>query len=365
MAIFFDGISSAAHTVSLSYDEYFIYINSQKAEIDEIWPFSQLTIDSFNNSDEVSISFGNKFPNQRLHISLSENPEIYDRVHKSLSPIEKTYQGLKSKNAVGIVVMSLLTIGVTMWLYLQHVSPFIGEQAAVMIPLSVEKQIGESSFSQFTSFSDIDTAKSKLLNEFYQVCGYQSEYDVTLTCLDERMVNAFALPGGHIVVYDEIIEMTDCYTQLAALLAHELAHVNLRHSMKQLARSVSGYLVFSVLTGDIAGSSSVILEQAKNLNELSNSRKYENESDSEGLQYMMQSQIDPRGMVELFEKLLAYDSELLDSITRSEKFEYLEFLSTHPTVNNRLDDLNEKIKNSAFTIEESYELDSLWHLLHN
>ena len=236
----------------------------------------------------------------------------------------------------------------------------------------MEIRMGKSITNNFISFAEVDTVKSEWLTAFFKECGYQSDYPIHLTYLKGDVVNAFAAPGGQIVVYEDMLQLTENSNELAGLLAHELAHVNQRHSMKNLARSLSSYLVLSVLTGDVGGISGVILENANNLNEMANSRSFEKEADEVGLEYMFDNNIDPKGMVSLFENLLGYSSEMtdslstfpnLDSLSIKPKEEYMAILSSHPTSKQRIDYLSEEINKEIFQVKVNAKRDSLWQLM--
>ncbi|WP_446914219.1 M48 family metalloprotease, partial [Klebsiella pneumoniae] len=81
-------------------------------------------------------------------------------------------------------------------------------------------------------------------------------------------VNAFAVPGGFIVVHDAILDEMEHHEELAGLLGHEIGHVQLRHSTKAIARSLSYYMLLSLLFGDVSGIAAVIVDNASTLNNL-------------------------------------------------------------------------------------------------
>ncbi len=176
-----------------------------------------------------------------------------------------------------------MVIGLVLFSYVKWISPFVGERAAAFIPVAVENQIGGSSFAQITSLFEMDSSKTEILTEFYQACGFSSDYNIRLHFFDNDMVNAFAVPGGQIAIFQDIVDETECWDELAALIAHEQAHVDQRHSLKIMTQALSSYLVLSLLTGDIGGVSGIVLENVNQFNQLANSREFEKEADVEGL----------------------------------------------------------------------------------
>ena len=104
------------------------------------------------------------------------------------------------------------------------------------------------------------------------------------------------------MIYSGILEMIEEEDELAALLAHEVSHINGRHSLRTISRDLSTYLLLSILTGDVGGFSSVIIENSNLISSLSFSRSLEKEADLDGIKLMINADINPQGMVELFKR---------------------------------------------------------------
>ena len=373
-AKYFDGKSSKPHPVTIQYSNNSIHISGMDdSSINRFWKVDACTIESLNSGNILLISYGD-FPKESLQIHQDQHPNLSAALLEQQNNIAQTYQKLKHYNPITIVALSAFFVVSTVFLYITYLSPWVGEQAVKIIPASIEINMGKSIANNFIALAEIDTLKSEWLNEFFETCNYASDYPIELTYLKGDVVNAFAAPGGQIVVYEDMLQLTENADELAGLLAHELAHVNQRHSMKNLAKSLSSYLILSVITGDVGGISGLILEQANNVKEMANSRTFEREADEKGLDYMKESRIDPNGMVQLFENLLAYSESPLDSLSISSfpaldslqylpKEEYLEILSSHPTSQQRITYLTERISSEQFTIEANTRRDSLWQLL--
>jgi predicted Zn-dependent protease len=121
--------------------------------------------------------------------------------------------------------------------------------------------------------------------------------------IQDPLPNAVALPGGHLVVTTGLLEMTDKPEEIAAVLAHEIAHVRLKHGFRKLISSAGPYLIFSIcmqghrgLAGFLGGSSGLLIGQ-------SFSQEYELEADAAGWDYLVKARIDPRSMVSVLKKL--------------------------------------------------------------
>jgi Zn-dependent protease with chaperone function len=117
--------------------------------------------------------------------------------------------------------------------------------------------------------------------------------------LDSRMVNAFALPGGPVLVTTAMLEFLESPEELAGVLSHEISHVTRRHGVERMVRDQGLSLV---LRGD-SSISKVLVAQAAWLGSMSYSRENENEADASGVSLCLDSAVDPRGLPAFFERL--------------------------------------------------------------
>jgi beta-barrel assembly-enhancing protease len=152
-------------------------------------------------------------------------------------------------------------------------------------------------------------------------------YTFRVTVVQRDVVNAFAAPGGHIVVFSGLLHKTERPEELAGVLAHEMSHVLRRHGTKALFRDVSTSIFFSLLLGDAGGAMGAVLESAKTLGDLHYSRAAEEEADSDGLKMVDAAGIDPAAMISFFEKL---------EQRRGAEPDYLKYVSTHPLTRDRI-----------------------------
>src|SRR5712671_1639653 len=157
-------------------------------------------------------------------------------------------------------------------------------------------------------------------------------------CVNSKEINAFALPGGFVFVNRGAIEVSDNEAQLAAVMAHELSHVALRHgtaqaSKAQLAQGAAG--IFGGLFGGSGGGA--ILTQGVALGAggilLHYSRTDETQADVLGTQALYDAGYDPRAMAQFFEKL--------EGETKGKNPP--QFLSDHPNPGNRVERVDEEI----------------------
>src|SRR5207302_1800985 len=105
--------------------------------------------------------------------------------------------------------------------------------------------------------------------------------------VDDGTVNAFAVPGGQVVLLRGLVERTRTPEELAGVLAHELQHVIQRHATRLLLQHASTGLVLVAVSGDITGAMAYGIESARMLGTLRYSRHLESEADVEGLRMLL------------------------------------------------------------------------------
>jgi len=146
-------------------------------------------------------------------------------------------------------------------------------------------------------------------------------------------VNAFAVPGGFIYVNRGLIERSNNMSELAGVLAHEIAHVVERHSVEQMEKAQGANLAANVLYGVLLGRAPTGVEQAGiqvggSAVFAHYTRDAEREADRDAVQFTVASGIHPRGIVTMFQTLMA---ERRSNPSRVERW-----FSTHPGTEERI-----------------------------
>lgn len=147
---------------------------------------------------------------------------------------------------------------------------------------------------------------------------------------EDAAVNAFAIPGGHVVVFTGLIDAADSAEEVAGVLAHEIQHVVQRHSLKAMVRQMGWRAAVSLVVGGLGGD--MIGDLATQLGALKFGRDQETEADRHGLGLLKQAKIDPREMISFFEKLANHEQG------------GFALLSTHPASRERIAALESEIK---------------------
>ena len=347
-AAFFDGKSSASRTVELQVNDRIGEFRFTPEEGDPIvWQLSDIRHEKYGNYLEIknvndTMAFlqvtDTEFIKEFLfHLNRDGKIGIYEKL-LSL--------GFKKHLIIALALLASIILG---YIFL---TPVVAEKAVVLIPESFDNNLGSSFMVEYMTKNSVDEEKSELLNEFSRQLELNNTRPLKFTVVDSKIVNAFALPDGNIVLYTGLLNKMETYEELAGLIGHEVIHVNQRHSMKMLCKNLVGYIFISVVLSDINGIMSVIADNAHNLNNLSYSREYEREADLEGTALMIQNKIDPYGMLKLFERLQEDD-----------KFTVPEFFSSHPVTNDRIRYIEEYILHKKHDLEYNAVLSDLFDRL--
>lgn len=187
-----------------------------------------------------------------------------------------------------------------------------------------EKKLGDMLWKIFSK-SDREV-KDKLLTQsldsiLVKLCDHNDiqKENIRLHILEKDEVNAFALPDGHLVVYTGLIAACESPEELAGVMAHELAHIELDHVMKRLVKEIGLSVLVSMTTG--SGGGEIAKEIARTLSSSAFDRKQEKEADIAAVDYMTAADIDPQPFGEFLYRLGGKSGRM---------GEYLSWISTHP-----------------------------------
>ena len=234
----------------------------------------------------------------------------------------------------GFVVVALAAIVVAAWFAYRDGIPWAARQVAAHIPHEVEIELSEETLQAMDRFalrpSRLDPARARSIAAGFaslrQASGLPAR--TRLEFRDGGFVgpNALALPGGVVIITDQLVELMDD-SQVIAVLAHELGHVEGRHSTRHLlSQSLHAFLAMAVMgdssavAGVAAGFPTVMLATAY-------SRDFEREADAYALALLRRAGLPPQDF-----------AVALDKLRRAARPERdLGYLATHPNIGERIE----------------------------
>jgi beta-barrel assembly-enhancing protease len=209
---------------------------------------------------------------------------------------------------------------------------------------SLDKQVmwGKQFSEQVEQSSKVvkDPVVNEYINRLAQNIVRNSDAKVpfTVKVLDDDTVNAFALPGGYFYVFSGLVLAADNESELAGVMAHEIAHVAACHAAREQTRGQLANLAtipLILVGGGIGYGAYQAMGIAVPLTFMKFSRGFEADADYLGVQYLYNSGYDPKGMPDMFEKLAALEKKKPGALSKA--------FDTHPQTPDRIEKTQSEI----------------------
>lgn len=172
---------------------------------------------------------------------------------------------------------------------------------------------------------------------------FDSEFEWNVHIInDDSVLNAFCTPGGYIYFYTGLIRYLDNDAQFAGVMGHEMSHAAKRHSTEQMTKAYGLQVLLSVVLGENPNMvAQMAAELAAGMASLAFSREDEYEADEYSVKYLYETTYDARGVAGFFEKIGGAGQPP-------------EFLSTHPSPDNRIEKITEVWQSLGGRTGETY-----------
>lgn len=215
--------------------------------------------------------------------------------------------------------------------------PVLAEKIAERVPFEYERNLGDQAIAWLDqqemfqpSELDEDTRK-ELTGGFTRLSqGLPRQSQLRLEFRNAPFVgpNAFALPGGIVVITDQMIDLAESPEEVYAVLAHEIGHVERRHSLRHIIQNSVTAAVAAAFTSDVSSLTLAVSGIPVLLAQARYSREFETEADTFGFALLKRNDISPENFATLMERL---------SANRNPRTEgRMAFLSTHPVTAERI-----------------------------
>jgi predicted Zn-dependent protease len=328
-AHYLDGRTAIRHRVTITVTPTALQILTSGGEIKQ-WPYGQIRqTQGIYNGEPVRLEFGPE-PAEAVVIS---SPALLTNIHKAAPAIAQHLHNPSWRRArarwtfcaaLGVV---LLIVGLYRWGI-----PGMAAVATPYVPLAWEETLGQRVIEHLAPEARQcrDPDRLRKLNHVVQALAATrptSPYRIRISVVDDPEINAFAAPGGQVVILRGLLEQTDSPEQLAGVLSHELQHVYQRHSTRAILEQTATSFILTAVSGDLSGGLAWGLEGARSVGSLHYSRAHETEADIEGLRMMQAARLNPAAMIAFYQVMQTADRDHAG---------LPDFLSTHPDVDERL-----------------------------
>jgi Putative Zn-dependent protease, contains TPR repeats len=316
------------------------YTNEQGVELRWNWPLSHLR----HVEGQSDLKWGQAPLGVYTNV-MTPTARLYVRDGRLRAALETDAPNLRRKTPMtgkgrlaGLIAGAVASVAFIVFVLI----PLIADQLAAGLPIEGERALGDKTYQQVRDslgtvlpLNECTGERGVLaLREMEAKLIAVSDLDreaVQLTVLDHDMINAFALPGGRIVVMRGLIDASEAPEEVAAVIAHEMGHVAHRDPTRHALRSVGTFGVLSLVFGDFAGGTVVLL----GVNQLVNaqySQGAESAADAYAHALLPKAGVSPGALAPLFERLreeygdsegiashLASHPKLGDRVTRAEE----------------------------------------------
>ncbi len=312
--------------------------------------FEGLEITQGGASDRLI--FFNHPANSEWRFYCSDRSVLKNPILKHYTHLNTAMSKARNKRRLNwLVLVTVLMLCVMVPLGMLGNMDIASKYLAKEVPKEWEEKLGESSFDQYSLQYDImDRAQAKqLLTPLVQpllTALPDKRYDYKFYINDDPQLNAFALPGGIVVINSGLILAADSAEEVLGVLSHEIIHVREQHGIRNLISSAGSYLIVSAILGDASGLMAIVVDSAPLLINQGYSRQFETEADELGFDMLVAANIDPKGLALFFQKLREKEAQLLANIEDEDHRSVVEaglgFLSSHPATQERIDNLQER-----------------------
>jgi len=292
------------------------------------------------------LRYGERFDHGPLMLALPhgatlqiDRPHVAASVEQLLGHRDSPAQRLQRSWPAVLVALALIVAGLAGF-YVRGL-PWLAERAAAAVPQALEAQVGDEVLKLLDKrvlgpTMGYESEKAAIAHRFAEFAersapGVQVRVEFR-SVKNGSAINAFALPGGTIVVLDGLVAASGSDDQVLAVLAHELGHVALRHPIRRATKGVGLGLMAGLLWGDI---SSVAANVPAVVGLLSYSRDEEREADAFAVKVLTANGLDAQPLIDMFETLERSHGGRPSSMPG--------FMSSHPSTPERIERLRETL----------------------
>ncbi|MFN7736304.1 MAG: M48 family metallopeptidase [Pirellula sp.] len=207
--------------------------------------------------------------------------------------------------------------------------------AIAAVPISMDEKIGSMAMQTIEKEKKLaaDHPATKFVTEIVDRLKPHAAIpamNFKVIVIESSEVNAFALPGGQMVVYTGLLKKAETGEQVAGVLAHEMSHATLRHGLQRVSQSLGIVAAIQFLVGDAGGLLALGSQAAQTSILTSYSRQSETEADLEGARMLHETGLDPESISAFFDKLKKEDGDIPGVLV---------WVSSHPLHEQRIESI--------------------------
>jgi Zn-dependent protease with chaperone function len=311
-ALYFDGTSSARHSVILEAAPEGLRIAGDDGTPIAQWPYAELRAQSApDDVMRLRRAGGPELARLEIHdpaliAKIDEYADSLDRTGSIERRLRKKVIGWTFAAAVSLVLVGVFGL------------PALSDRIAPLIPFSVEQRLGAAMDQQVRAMLDTGrtdqpfecglsdsekpgrAALDRLIGKLETAAGLPIPLKAAV--VRKRDPNAIALPGGHIYVFEGLISRSRSPDELAGVVAHEIGHVAHRDGTRSLLQAAGLSFLFGMLLGDFTGGGLVVIA-ARTVVQSAYARDVESLADRYSVSLMAKADGDPRALAAILDRI--------------------------------------------------------------
>jgi predicted Zn-dependent protease len=204
----------------------------------------------------------------------------------------------------------------------------IGKQYAPEVEKELKGRIEDQALQNY-----IDSVGQKVAK-----ISHRPDFDYHFVAVNDKSINAVALPGGYIFITKGMLLKLKSESQLAGVFAHEIVHVVARDTMNMMSKQIGMDILFvAAMSQTSSQGAAAMADLARQIVALKYSRDDEKDADIYGMDYMVRAGFNPNGAVETIQML-----------EQEDEIRAVEFMSSHPSPENRVSYLQARVQTRYF-----------------
>jgi len=245
------------------------------------------------------------------------------------------------ENSLKLAAIALAITAVGIWVFISYGIPILAQQVTVMIPPAIEVRTGEETLALLDRGlvhpSEIPPDRQRQLTAHFHhmltTLGHERPYQLLFRSSTALGANAFALPGGTIILTDDLIKLAQKDQELIAIMAHEIGHIKSRHTLRMVVQNTSAGFLLAAITGDLMSTTALSAAIPSILVDAKFSRDMEREADRYAVHYLTEKHIPLHYFSDILQRL--QNHHMPDS-PANRLTHWTHYIRSHPTTSERI-----------------------------
>ena len=334
-AIYYDGKTSARHAVSVRATAAGLRIAGEKVNLEVPLAGASVEAPIAGAARVIRLAGGAQLQ--------TDNDDALDALFPHANRLERWVHGLERHWRHALAAVAVVVLG-SAWCVIYGL-PLAAALVARAVPPDAETALGNQALlamdASLCAPSKLEAERQRELRAAFDTLTSGLDdglrYRLELRSCDRIGPNAFALPGGNIVLTDGLVGIARNSAQISAVLAHEIGHARHHHGLRQALQAAGLAALISALAGDAATMTGLALAMPTLLLQNGYSRDFEDEADTYAFGRLKDIGLSPRDFAEILTLLDEFHSKRLHIEKSAAGKGDRDYLSTHPATARRIE----------------------------